>query len=48
MLEKKDLLLLPNKLIEKVSDPHNAKEHYDSFLRKKKQKIIKTIRNNYL
>ena len=37
--KKKDLLLLANKLIEKTSDPHNAKEHfihfnhYQSFIR---------------
>ena len=47
-LKRKDLLLLANKLIEKVPDPRNAKEHYESFLRKKKQKISKTIKNNYL
>ena len=32
---KKDLLLLANKLIEKVPDPYNAKKHYQSFIRKK-------------
>ena len=42
-LKKKDLLLLANKLIEKISDPHNAKEHYQTFIRKK---IGKTIKNN--
>ena len=26
--KKKDLLLLANKLIEKIPDPRNAKEHY--------------------
>ena len=31
MLEKKDLLLLARKLLEKVPDPRNAKEHYQSF-----------------
>ena len=31
-LKRKDLLLLANKLIEKVPDPRNAKEHYESFL----------------
>ena len=31
-LKKKDLLLLANKLIEKIPDPRNAKEHY--FLEK--------------
>ena len=47
-LKRKDLLLLANKLIEKIPDPCNAKEHYQSFLKKEKQKISKTIRNNYL
>ena len=47
-LKRKDLLLLAKTLIEKVPDPRNAKEHYESFLRKKPQKISKTIRNNYL
>ena len=37
-LERKDLLLLANKLIEKVPDTRNAKEHYESFLRKKNRK----------
>ena len=27
-LKQKDLLLLANKLIEKIPDPRNAKEHY--------------------
>ena len=36
-LKKKDLLLIANKLIEKISDPPNAKEHYESFIRKKTQ-----------
>ena len=35
-LKKKDLLLLENKLIEKIPDPRNAKEHYQSFIRKKR------------
>ena len=34
-LETKNLLLLSNIIIEQVTDPHNAKEHYESFLRKK-------------
>ena len=34
-LETKNLLLLSNIRIEQVPDPHNAKEHYESFLRKK-------------
>ena len=33
--KKKDLLLLANKLIEKISDPRNDKEDYQCFLRKK-------------
>ena len=41
--KKKDLLLIANKLIEKTPDPRNAKEHYQSFIRKK---ISKTVRNN--
>ena len=38
---KKDLLLLENRLIQKVPDPRNAKEHYESFLRKKNRKSVK-------
>ena len=37
-LKRKDLFLLANKLIENVPDPRNAKEHYESFLRKKNRK----------
>ena len=37
-LKKKDFLLPPNELIEKVVPPRNAKEHYQSFIRKKKTK----------
>ena len=33
--------MLTNKLIEKIHDPRNAKEHYQSFLRKKSRKSIK-------
>ena len=40
-LKRKDLLLLAIKLIEKVSDLCNAKEHYESFLRKKNRKSVK-------
>ena len=40
-LKRKDLLLLANKLLEKVPDPYNAKEHYESFLRKKSGKLVK-------
>ena len=41
MFEKKDLLLLANTLIEKISDPCYTKEHYQSFLRKKNIKSVK-------
>ena len=40
-LVKKDLLLLANKLIKNVSDPCNAKEHYQSFIIKKNRKPVK-------
>ena len=40
-LKRKDLLLLANKLIEKIPDPCNAKEHYQSFFKKEKQKSVK-------
>ena len=39
--KRNDLLLFPNKLIEKVPDPRNAKEHYESFLKKKNRKSVK-------
>ena len=39
-LKIKKLLLLAKKLIEKVSDPPNAKEHYVSFLTKKNTKNL--------
>ena len=39
-LEKK-LLLLANKLIEKITDPRKAKEHYQSFIIKKNRKSVK-------
>ena len=34
-LKRKYLLLLANKFIEKAHDPRNAKEYFESFLRKK-------------
>ena len=40
-LKQKNLLLLANKLIEKIPDPRNAKEHYQSFIRKKATKSVK-------
>ena len=41
MLEKKYLLLLANRFIEKIRDPCNAKEHFQSFIRKKNRKSVK-------
>ena len=40
-LKKKDLLFLATKLSEKILDPGNAKEHYQSFIRKKTKKSVK-------
>ena len=39
-LKNKDLLLLANKLIEKIPDPCNAKGHYQSFIRKINAKSV--------
>ena len=40
--------MLANKLIEKMPDFRNAKEHYQSFIKKKeKNRISKTIKRNY-
>ena len=36
-----DLLLLANKLTEKMPNLHNTKENYQSFLKKKNRKSIK-------
>ena len=41
LLKRKDLLLLANKRIEKTPDPRNAKEHYESLLKKKNRKSVK-------
>ena len=38
---KKDLLLLATKLIEKISDASNAKEYYHSYLKNKTKKSMK-------
>ena len=40
-LKKKDLLLLANKLIEEKLDARNAKEHYQSLVKKKNTKSVK-------
>ena len=37
----KDLLLLAKKLIEKIPDCCNAKEHYQSFIKNKNTKSVK-------
>ena len=38
--------MLATKLTEEIPDPRNANEHYQPFIRKK-NKISKTIKNNY-
>ena len=38
---KKDLFLFATKLIETIPDPRNAKEHYQSFIRRKSTKSVK-------
>ena len=40
-MKKKDLLLLSNKLIEKIPDPCNTKEQYQLFIRKNSRKSVK-------
>ena len=40
-LKRKELLLLANKLMQKVPDRRNAKDHDNSFLRKKNKKSVK-------
>ena len=46
--EKNDSLLFVNKLIAKVPDPRNTKRALWIVFKKEKQKINKTIKNNYL
>ena len=41
--KKKDLLLFGKKLIDKVPDTRNVKEHYDLFLRMKNRNSIKQL-----
>ena len=38
--KEKDLLLLANKLMAKTPDPPNAKQHYQSFLRKENPNTV--------
>ena len=40
-LNKKNLLLLTNKLIKNIPDPCNAKEYYKSFIIKGNRKSVK-------
>ena len=40
-LTKEDLMPLANKLIKHIPDPRNAKEHYQSFRKKKNRKLVK-------
>ena len=40
-LKRKFLLVLANKLIRKVPDPRNTKEHCESFLRKKNKASVR-------
>ena len=39
-----DMLFLATKLMEKIPDPHNAKEYYQSFIRKKNTKPLKRLK----
>ena len=39
--KKNDLLLLANKLIEKIPNPRTPKELYQSFIRKKNTESVK-------
>ena len=41
-LKKKVFLFLANKLVEKIPDSRNGKEHYRSFLRKRSRKSVFT------
>ena len=40
-LKRKDVLLLATKLIEKIADPGNAKDYYNSYLKTKNTKLVK-------
>ena len=40
-LKRTDLLLHGNKLIEKITDSHNGKQHYKSFTRRKNRESVK-------
>ena len=45
--KKKDLLLLAMKLLQKIPDAINAKAYYQSYLKRKNKKLVKTIENKY-
>ena len=40
-LKRKNLLLLANKITEKIPDTCNAKQHYQSFIRRENRKSVK-------
>ena len=40
-IRKKDLELCETKLTQKIPDPRNAEENYQSFIRKKNTKLVK-------
>ena len=40
-LKRRGLLVLVNKLVENIPDPRNAKQHYQSFIRRKNRKSVK-------
>ena len=40
-LKKRFLLLLATKLLEKIADPSNANEYYNSYLKRKNKKVQK-------
>ena len=46
MFEEKRFVAACNQINRKIIDPLNAKEHYESFLRKK-NKITKTVKRKY-
>ena len=40
------MLVLANKLLEKIPNPCNAKEHHQSFIKKKNSKSVKQSKIN--
>ena len=43
---RKKMLLPATKLKEKIANPSNAKEYYNSYLKRKNKKVSKTIKND--